>query len=262
MNAHAVVLTFDDIGLGHGSSVSNQYNGGFSPATDFGVQISAGRTSGPGYVNAADSVDVAVAFNTELAAFPVSGAPSTYGFDDDLSRTYNVGSNPAGWDGGNLPPNTVVGFALIVQENLFGYSPPGDTAFNAPDDNAGDGFIRFVLDSDRDYTQIQFVIADFEEPDAYSVQLNRAVGASQTFTATDFGLAAGDNFLSQLPFLGFTSNGDFDGPLTGDTITSVDFIFNSASGAIATVALIPEPSSAMLFMAAAGLLALRHKRKR
>jgi len=62
-------------------------------------------------------------------------------------------------------------------------------------------------------------------------------------------------------YSGVTAGGALIGSLTGETLKEVDFIFNNASGAIATVELIPEPTSALLFASAVGFLFLHRRRQ-
>ena len=84
--ASAITLTFDDIGLQHGSVLSDQYAG---------VEISA--------VNFNKSHGIAAAFDTGLTGTR----------DDDLE---SASGGLTAWSGGNLE-GTELGFALILQEN-------------------------------------------------------------------------------------------------------------------------------------------------
>lgn len=226
--AAPITLSFDDIGLVHGSVVGNQY-------TTFGVTIS-GLNNGGG-------PDLAVAFDSSL-----SGTR-----DADLEFG-------GGWAGGNLDPQTELGNMLILQENDTNC---GSGICSAPDDEGSRpaGTLSFVFDSA--ITSFGFTLIDIE-----GTNFGQENGSVTFRDGTNSLTIMMMDFLTQSPFeLGDnTANivafDVFASALSGAGITQFDTVEINlgGSGAIDDVTFVPEPTTAALV--GLGLLGLSARGRR
>ena len=150
----AIEIGFE--GLQHGTIVNNQF-------AAQGVTISAINTGG--------GPNLAVAFDTNR--------DNTR--DDDLENPFT---------GGNLPSNTDMGFALILQENNYG---TGDGVANKPDDEGSRpaGWLHFTFDSI--VNDFGFDVIDVENLTAEPSFLRFQRNGSQIGSDVSFGTLAGLN---------------------------------------------------------------------
>lgn len=138
MKTHAAILalaigaglagaqTIDFNELQHGEVVNTQYQ------ASHGVTIAA--------FNANRKFDYTVAFDTTL----------THTRDDDLEDP---------WAMGNLPSNTIIGNALILQENDYGIE---DGIADRPDDEGSRPAGNITFGFDQDITHFGFDVIDLE----------------------------------------------------------------------------------------------------
>jgi len=214
--AAPITLTFDDLGLVHGSVVNTQYSG---------VTISADNIGG--------GPDLAVAFDSNLSNTR----------DEDLE----FGN---GWSAGNLAPDTRLGNLLIIQENPNGCQ---DGICDAPDDEGSRPAGSLIFDFDVAVTSFQFDVVDIESFALENGSVTLFDGASSmTLTlAQIFPLdgVLGDNSANRLdPILVSALSGI-------SQITRVELNFGGSVGVDnVTFEPVPEPSTAALL--ALGVVAL------
>jgi len=136
---HAVSLDLNKPGLVHGTILDTQF------LTSDGVTISATNIGG--------GPDLAVIFDTEARGTR----------DNDLEGPNGTDGSWSG--GGNMPSNTRVGNAIIIQENNVG---TGDGVADLPDDEGSRpaGSIVFDFGSNR-IDSFGFDLIDVEGPDEY-----------------------------------------------------------------------------------------------
>lgn len=215
-SAHADTITFNE--LEHGRIVNTQY-------TSMGVTIAAN--------NLARSFDLAVAFDTQRTGTA----------DSDLEDP---------WDRGNIPANTRLGKALIIQENNTGTS---DGIANSPDDEGTRPAGELIFTFSRPMTRFGTDILDIENEVAESGGLkfyrnNNLLAyvtwamfrnpASAYYDAT---IVLGDNSANRItPILASRFNVDgFDKVV----------VKMGGSGAVDNI-VIPAPASALLLVGLAG----------
>jgi len=225
---HAVSLDLNQPSLVHGSILNTQF------LTSDGVTISATNIGG--------GPDLAVIFDTE--------ARNTR--DGDLEGPNGTDGSWTG--GGNLPSNTGVGNAIIIQENDVGI---GDGIADLPDDEGSRpaGSIIFDFGSNR-IDSFGFDLIDVEGPDEYgndsgffasfydpSGDLLHSVG----FGALIFsdGAVYGDNSLNRIAPISYH----------GATFRKVEINFGG-SAAITNINYTSVPDSGSSLLLLGGVLAL------
>lgn len=204
--AAPITLTFDDVGLVHGSVVSTQYSG---------VTISAINTGG--------GPDLAVAFDSDL-----SGTRDT-----DLEFG-------GGWSAGNIADERL-GNLLIIQENSVDC---GTGICAAPDDEGSRPAGTLIFDFDVAVTSFGFDLVDVDSLDDEVGSITFFDGmSSTTVSMLSFlsGLPIGDNSANRItPFLVGDLNGisqitrvemNFGGSAAVDNVT-YDVVPEPATGAL------------------------------
>jgi hypothetical protein len=226
VSAGAATITFDDLGLVHGSVV----------------------TAAPGVTIIADnptrSFDLAVAFDTEATGTE----------DPDLEATY--GGLPR-WRGGNLQ-GEVLGLALILQENSIGCS---DGVCDEPDDEAHRpaGTLSFLFGSPVDSVGFDLIDVDSLAAEAGSITFRDTQGGSRTVDFMEFlpAYVYGNRKANRItPFLASA--------LGLGPIDSVSFAIGG-SGAIDNLIYtpsvpIPEPTTALFIGLGLGVLGAMRRR--
>lgn len=253
LSASAQAQAILDFDFTHGSTVTDQYK------TLYGVSISAisleYNAENPEGVSKFGDVHNAIVFDTTI-----TGATS----DPDLQRT---GVDAAGWKGGNLGPDYVVGGALILPEN--DEIDMGTGLYTDPDDNVDGGVFTFVVDDDRHYTSFSTILVDFEEGGAaWDIKILGQNGQEITLSYSDVldefnalydpTVTAGDNYANVLPVIDVAEYGL-------DRIKQLDITLNRSSGAIGEIVFnpkdaIPEPSSSLMILVAGVGFVLRRRR--
>jgi hypothetical protein len=121
LKADALTIDFDDVGNQHGTQIA-------SPSGSVGGVTFAITNNGGG-------PDRGVLFDTEQQSDPNDGHLLRFGTGPD--------DDPGAWAGGNLPTNTILNLALILQENSTGCDVAG--VCDDPDDEGGGGTIDIVF---------------------------------------------------------------------------------------------------------------------
>jgi len=228
--AQALTLSFDDVGLVHGSLVAEQYAG---------LRITADNYS--------RRFDYAVAFDSNL----------TNTRDPDLEA---ASGGSSAWSGGNLE-GVNLGLMLVIQENDDGCS--GDEICNKPDDEgrrpAGSLTFDFlsvpVFDFGFDTIDVESTSAEDGSVTFFSGRDEVTVG----FVDLLMGFDLGDNTANRI--LPFT-------PVFGarpDTKRAIDrvVIELGGSGAVDNITFtpVPEPATATLLMLGLAGLAFAGRRR-
>lgn len=224
--AAAVTLTFDDIGLVHGSVVDTQYAG---------VTISAINTGG--------GPNLAVAFDTDLTGTR----------DDDLEFG-------TGWAAGNLAPDTKLGKLIIIQENTIGCS---DGVCDAPDDEGSRPAGTLIFDFDVAVTSFGFDLVDVESLASENGSLTLYDGATSVdipMSSLLAGLSLGNNSANRIDALLVPTLNGF-GPLAQITKAELN-LAGSAGIDNVTFTPVPEPSTAALLALGAAVLGARARSRR
>ncbi|QDU70244.1 hypothetical protein [Mucisphaera calidilacus] len=236
----STVITFSEFGLGHGDVVTNQYAG-------VGLTVKANNAS------TSASNDPAVIFDTT----------QTGTRDPDLEDP---------WSGGNIPANTVLGNALIIQEKNVS---PG-----TPDDEGRRPAGTLVFDFSTPITSIGFDFIDFEGIEAsnsWVVTLDQIVGSSNkrvTIDFTDFtdtasafytpGIVFGNNTANTIYPIDIADLQDLNGGMTHIDKVTVHFggsgaIDNLTYTQIAPPPSVPTPAAFGAGLAALGILAIKRR---
>ena len=205
--AAPITLTFDDVGMVHGTVVNTQYSG---------VTISAINTGG--------GPNLAVAFDSNLTGTR----------DDDLQ--FN-----SGWSTGNLAPDTRLGNLLIIQENPNGCQ---DGICDAPDDEGSRPAGSLIFEFDVPVTSFGLDLVDVEslaEEDGSITFFDGASSVTVDMTTFLSGLILGNNSANRVdPF----DLGDLPGL---SQITKVELTLHGSGGVDnVTFTPVPEPASAAL----------------
>ena len=205
--AAPITLTFDDVGMVHGTVVNTQYSG---------VTISAINTGG--------GPNLAVAFDSNLTGTR----------DDDLQ--FN-----SGWSTGNLAPDTRLGNLLIIQENPNGCQ---DGICDAPDDEGSRPAGSLIFEFDVPVTSFGLDLVDVEslaEEDGSITFFDGATSVTVDMTTFLSGLILGNNSANRVdPF----DLGDLPGL---SQITKVELTLHGSGGVDnVTFTPVPEPASAAL----------------
>ena len=222
--AAPIVLTFDDVGLVHGSIVDSQYGG---------VTISA--------VNVGGGPDLAVSFDSDLLGTR----------DTDLEFGM-------GWTAGNIPSDERLGNLLIIQENPNGCLP--DRVCDAPDDEGSRPAGTLIFDFDVAVTSFGFDLVDVESLGAEGGSITFFDGGSSTTIAmTTFlaGFTLGNNSANRIdPFTVAALPGI-------SQITRVELTLGGSAG-VDNVSFepVPEPSTAALLGLGVAALAARVRSRR
>jgi hypothetical protein len=221
--AAPITLTFDDVGLVHGSVVNTQYSG---------VTISAINTGG--------GPNLAVAFDSNL-----SGTR-----DDDLEFD-------TGWSTGNLAPDTRLGNLLIIQENPNGCQ---DGICDAPDDEGSRPAGTLIFDFDVAVTSFGLDLVDVEslsQEDGSIVFFDGASSVTIDMSTFLAGLILGNHSANRVdPF----QLADLPGL---SQITRVELNLNGSGGVDnVTFEPVPEPSTAALLALGVVALGARARSRR
>lgn len=229
---HANLITFDEVGIVHGSVISGQYDG---------VTISADNYYFPGD-------DYAVAYDS---------SPATSGEDRDLEGP---------WDVGNIDLTTDLGNVLIIQENRDwdGTGTEGCSAIeggicDAPDDEGRRPAGELKFDFDMNITSFGFDLIDIEPeeaPDGWVVWFFDMSTFLGGINFTDFvaseGAVFGNNTINRID--------PIDLSYLGTDVNSV-VIRLGGSGAVDNINYsVPEPLTIALF--GMGLLGLGFARRK
>lgn len=221
--ATALTITFDDVGLEHGSLVSNQYAGLSITANNFNR-----------------SFDYAVAFD--------SNASSTR--DPDLEA---ASGGLTSWSGGNLEGEDL-GIMLIIQENNYGCLD--DLVCDKPDDEGGRAAGTLTFDfGETPVLDFGFDLIDVESTTAENGQVTFFSGDDQvsiSFMDLLLGFELGDNTANRiLPFA----------PIFGDGLGSTPafdriVIELGGSGAVDNITFTPVPQPSTALLLSLGLIGL------
>jgi hypothetical protein len=221
--ASAVTITFDDVGLVHGSLVSTQYAG---------LTITAENYNRP--------FDHAVAFD--------SNAADTR--DPDLEAASGGGTL---WSGGNLQGQDL-GMMLIIQEN--DYRCEGDGVCNKPDDEGQRAAGTFTFEfGDTPVYDFGFDLVDVESTTAEDGYVTFHSGTEEmtiSFMELLMGFELGDNTANRIlpitPIFG-------DRP---DVLRALDRIVIElgGSGAVDNISFTPVPEPSTAWLLTLGLIGL------
>ena len=240
-SADAVIITFDEPGLNHGTILNNQLFG------TYGLTASALNTGG--------GPNLAVIFDSNRTGTR----------DGDLQFT-GYGSNNSRWDGGNIAA-TPLGNLLIIQENNEG---TGDGIADKPDDEGTKPAGKLTLEFATPLTAIGFDLIDIED-NSEKTEGNFAtfyMGGAELATVGfaefesgggfDQGATFGDNFANRISPITIADLG------IATPFDKVEFRLEG-SGAIDNINTTAVPEPATMILVGVGLVGLagcqRRRRK-